>query len=64
MDEIAPVYNTANRLIQIIENNALTGEYVYNGKGQRIKKKVGDALTVFHTTRPATSSPSPTAPGA
>lgn len=44
----ALVYNTDNRLIQIIENNALKGAYTYNGKGQRIKKTIGNTTIVYH----------------
>mgnify|MGYP001583591971 FL=1 len=39
------VYNQNQRLIKAIGNGKILGEYVYNGKGQRIIKKTGSAAT-------------------
>jgi len=42
------IYNLNNRLIQITDQGTTVGEYVYNGKGQRIKKTVGADTTIYH----------------
>ena len=39
------VYNQNQRLIKAVENGKVLGEYVYNGKGQRVIKKIGQADT-------------------
>ncbi len=48
MGDKSLIYNQNNRLIQVVENAATLGEYVYNGQGQRIKKTAGGETTVFH----------------
>ena len=42
------IYNLNNRRIRITDQGTTVGEYVYNGKGQRIKKTVGADTTVYH----------------
>jgi len=42
------IYNLNNRLIRITDQGATVGEYVYNGRGQRIKKTVGADTTIYH----------------
>jgi len=42
------IYNLNNRLIRITDQGTTVGAYVYNGKGQRIKKTVGADTTIFH----------------
>lgn len=42
------IYNLNNRLIRITDQGTTVGEYVYNGKGQRIKKTVGADTTIYH----------------
>ena len=42
------IYNLNNRLIQITDQGTTVGEYVYNGKGQRIKKTVDADTTIYH----------------
>jgi RHS repeat-associated protein len=42
------VYNQNNRLIRAIENGLTLGEYTYNGVGQRIKKVIDGATTIYH----------------
>ncbi len=41
-------YNLNNRLIRITDQGTTVGEYVYNGKGQRIKKTTGGDTTIYH----------------
>ena len=41
-------YNQNNRLIRAVEDSTIKGEYVYNALGQRVSKKIGDSVTVFH----------------
>lgn len=48
MDGTTLAYNAANRLVKLVENNALQGEYIYNGRGQRVEKKVPNDVTVYH----------------
>jgi len=42
------IYNLKNRLIRITDQGTTVGEYVYNGKGQRIKKTVDADITIYH----------------
>ncbi|PLX47424.1 MAG: hypothetical protein C0613_14215 [Desulfobulbaceae bacterium] len=42
------VYSADNRLIKVIENNALKGDYVYNGRGQRVKKTSQAETVIYH----------------
>lgn len=44
----ALTYNLNNRLIRITNQGTTVGDYVYNGKGQRIKKSVGSDTTIYH----------------
>ena len=48
MGDRSLIYNQNNRLIQVMENAAVLGEYVYNARGQRIKKTTGPETTIFH----------------
>jgi RHS repeat-associated protein len=42
------IYNQNNRLIRVEEQGSILGEYVYNGLGQRVIKKVNAESTLFH----------------
>lgn len=42
------IYNQNQRLIKVAEDSSIKGEYVYNGKGQRIKKTSKGSSTIFH----------------
>ena len=42
------VYNQNQRLIRALEGTTVLGEYVYNAKGQRVKKTVGEQTTLYH----------------
>ena len=42
------IYNQNNRLIKVEEDSNILGEYIYNGRGQRILKEVDNVTTVFH----------------
>ncbi len=42
------IYNQNQRLIQAVEGQTVLGEYVYNGKGQRVKKTTASGTTIFH----------------
>lgn len=44
-------HNLNNRLIRIAEKSIILGDYVYNGRGQRIKKVAGNATTIYHYDR-------------
>jgi len=41
-------YNQNQRLTQVTENSTVLGDYVYNAKGQRVKKTVNELTTIFH----------------
>lgn len=40
-------YNVNNQLIKVT-NGVVRGEYVYNAKGQRVKKVAGENTTIYH----------------
>jgi RHS repeat-associated protein len=42
------VYNQNQRLIRVVDAGVTKGEYTYNGNGQRVKKVVNGATTIFH----------------
>ncbi len=42
------VYNQNQRLIRALEGTTVLGEYVYNAKGQRVKKTAGGQTTLYH----------------
>ena len=44
-------YNQNQRLIRVIDSGTTTGEYVYNGNGQRTVKVVNGVVTIFHYDR-------------
>ncbi|MBM4459438.1 MAG: hypothetical protein FJ011_17050 [Chloroflexi bacterium] len=45
--EITPTYNPKNRLTQINKNGAVSGTYVYDGDGVRVKETAGGVTTVY-----------------
>ncbi|MBI4837882.1 MAG: hypothetical protein HY806_01800 [Nitrospirae bacterium] len=45
------IYNQNQRLIKAVESGVTTGEYTYNGNGQRVKKTVDGQTTIFHYDR-------------
>lgn len=42
------IYNQTNRLVRVEKDSTVIGEYKYNGSGQRVKKTVDGATTIFH----------------
>jgi RHS repeat-associated protein len=40
-------YTQNNRLANVSVNNSIFAEYIYNGLGQRVIKKIGDNTTIF-----------------
>ncbi|MBU4130100.1 MAG: hypothetical protein KKF12_04705, partial [Proteobacteria bacterium] len=42
------VYNQTNRLIQVIKDTAILGEYTYNSFGQRVKKSADNKTVLYH----------------
>jgi RHS repeat-associated protein len=42
------IYSQNQRLTQVTDTGTVLGEYVYNAKGQRVKKTVNGQTTVFH----------------
>jgi RHS repeat-associated protein len=42
------IYNQNQRLTQVTDTGTVLGEYVYNAKGQRVKKTVNGQTTIFH----------------
>ncbi|KAF0143501.1 MAG: YD repeat protein [Nitrospirae bacterium] len=42
------IYSQNQRLIKVTENGITKGEYVYNGNGQRVKKRANNQTTIFH----------------
>ena len=42
------VYNQNNRLIQVKQGQTVTGEYIYDAFGRRVKKTVSGNATIYH----------------
>ena len=47
-DTTSYIYNQNQRIKRTIKNSVIVGEYVYNGKGQRVKKITPTETVIYH----------------